>query len=200
MIDPERQEPQKELIYGIIRPLGIADIVGIKPILQTCIINSKTGKEASDEITQVLGEMEDSLNGNNDNLYLVALEDEQVIGIIGLRKPKPELIKFARTHNPAELINAYIAKDHRGGKGVDAALVRGIETEAKARGYTELVLNSEPKYNQDCRDFYNKLEGYKNVGIIKKLKGKHGNALVWSKLLVDIDWRKTPPNGSLLIA
>ena len=126
--------------------------------------------------------MTDSVNGENDRVYLVAeAVGEEVIGVIGFRQPDERLLEFTSTPKPTELVNAYVAKEHRKGKGVGRALVAELEIQAKSHGHTEVVLNSGPRYKDTGWGFYDKLDGYQRVGVAKEYYGKGGDAPVWTK-------------------
>lgn len=179
-------EPRRELTFpGIIRLLRTEDIPQLKPILETWIRDRETQEPLPDEVASLMDAMGKSIDGENDRVYLVAqAPDDQVVGVVGFKNPDATMLSFAKTHNPAELINAYVAEDQRGGKGVGTALVRGLETEARSRGYTEIILNSGPRYKNTGWGFYDRLSGYERLGVAEKMYGEGGDAPVWGKALV----------------
>jgi len=183
--DIRGNEPKHELTFvGMIRLIREEDIPQLKPILETWIKDRNTHESLPDEVADVMDVMRKSIDGGNDRVYLVAeASDDQVIGVVGFKNPDETMLSFAKTHNPAELINAYVAQDKRGGKGVGSTLVRRLEEEVILRGYTEIILNSGPRYKETGWGFYDKQPGYTRVGIAEKMYGEGGDAPVWSKVL-----------------
>jgi len=140
---------EKKVFGGVVRNLREKDIPSLRPILATWIKSRQTGQPLPEEVEEDLQVMLESINGNNDPTYLVAENlDKSVIGVIGFRTPDPRMLPFTHTPKPAELVNAYVGKEHRAGKGVGRALVKKLEEEAKAKGFTEIVLNSGPRYEK----------------------------------------------------
>jgi len=89
---------------------------------------------------------------------------------------------FASTARPVEMINAYVDSLHRQGRGVGTALVRELERLARASGYTEMMLNSGPRYRQSGWEFFDRL-GYERRGLAHDLYGEGQHAPVWNKFL-----------------
>ena len=180
----EQEKLHEYPFNGTVRPLRREDLPSLKVILETWLRDRKTKELETDEVAGVLTAAEESLSGKNDRCYLVAQSQEgEVIGMIGMRSPIAEMLPHAQTSRPTELINAYVAEAHRGGKGVGTALVRELERVAEARGFTELFLNSGPRYENTGYGFYDKLPGYRRVGTIVHMYGIDGDAPVWSKIL-----------------
>ena len=178
-------EPKHELTFaGAVRFIREEDVIRLQPILETWIRDRITHELLSDEVTGLMGSMRDSINGINDRIYLVAEGlDGQLAGVVGFKNPDETMRAFAETENPAELVNAYVAHDQRNGRGVGSALVRSLEKEAIRRGYTEIILNSGPRYKETGWGFYDKQPGYKRVGIAEQMYGVNGDAPVWNKVL-----------------
>jgi GNAT superfamily N-acetyltransferase len=177
----DTKEPGHEQTFtGIVRLIREEDIPQLQPILETWIRDSDTHEPLPDEIASLMEAMRLSISGKNDRIYMVAENtDKQIAGVMGFKNPDETMRSFAKTHNPAELINAYVAQ--RGG-GVGSALIRGIEAEAGMRGYTEIILNSGPRYKDTGWGFYDRQPEYKRVGVAKQMY-KTGDAPVWSKIL-----------------
>ncbi len=127
--------------------------------------------------------MRDSTTGANDRKYFVAEEEGNVIGVIGIKQPEDTMRAFAATENPLELVNAYVSKDQRAGRGVGRALVKSAEDEARSRGNTEIILNSGPRYETTAWGFYDGLPGFSRVGVAENFYGEGTDAPVWSKRL-----------------
>ncbi len=169
---------------GIVRPLVEEDLPQIRPILETWLKDRGTGELEKAEVEEDLGLMRDSCKVGNERAYFVAEEpDGQVIGVIGMTSPSEVMHQFTVTRNPVELVNAYVAKEHRSGRGVGSALVARLEDEARRREYTEVAFNSGPRYKDTAWGFYDNLPGYSRVGVAEKLYGEGGDAPVWSKIL-----------------
>jgi ribosomal protein S18 acetylase RimI-like enzyme len=189
-IDPTEKVPEKSHVakerapfQGIVRPLKDEDLEAIRPILETWVRDSGTGQILPEEVEEDLEFMRKSVRSENPRSYLVAEDtDGTAIGIVGFMPPSDRMKEFAITPNPAELINAYVAKESRAGRGVGSALVRGLEMTAKTKGHTEIVLNSGPRYQKTAWGFYDQLPGFQRVGIAEKLYGDR-NAPVWRKIL-----------------
>jgi len=159
------------------------DIELLCPILETWLRDSETGELLPNEVEEVLRFVRKSVEGHGDRVYLVARDDlGKVLGMVGFKPPEGRMREFAETGRTAELINAFVAREHRG-EGVGRALVAKLEEEAKALGYKEIVLNSGPRYRDTGWGFYDKLEGYKRVGVIEDMYGEDKDAVVWRKLL-----------------
>lgn len=130
-----RVEPREGEFILLTRLLQIEDIGQIIPILETWIRDSETGELLPEEILNLLRAMSESARGEGDRTYLVAESAfDGIVGVIGLRQPEERMLPFTVSENPAELINAYVSKEHRGGKGVGSALVATLEQEARQRG------------------------------------------------------------------
>jgi len=167
-----------------IRLIKEGDIESLKPILETWIVDRDTGRPLPEEVEEDLQKMKDSARDKNDHTYLVAETIEgEVIGVIGFRNPDERMRPFTQTPNPTELVTAYVAKEHRGGKGLGRALVAKLEDEARKKGHSEIVLNSGPRYKYTGWGFYDRLEGYQRVGIAKNYYGEGGDAPVWRREL-----------------
>ena len=114
--------------------------------------------------------------------YLVAENQTgEVVGVIGFTSPEARMYRFKLTARPVELVNAYVKQDERGG-GVGRALVAELEKRAKDQDYTEVLLNSGPRYKGTGWGFYERV-GYTRVGVMKNRYGKGAHAPVWRKAL-----------------
>ncbi|MEI6039844.1 MAG: GNAT family N-acetyltransferase [Candidatus Berkelbacteria bacterium] len=168
---------------GIIRFLTKSDLIDIKSILETWIKDRITSSPLLDEVEETLQNMRASIDKSNSRVYLVAEEGGLVVGVIGFKNPDQKMIAFARTSNPAELINAYVRIDERGGRGIGRALVDLLENEAIKQGFTEIILNSGPRFKETGWGFYDKLPNYERIGIAENYYGQGADAPVWSKIL-----------------
>ena len=182
MVDSEIKS-EKSYFSGTVRTLKEEDLTQLKPILDIWIKDRETGQRLPDEVEEDLQLMRESINGGNDRNYLVAEKNGKVIGMIGFKNPDKRMIPFSRTSNPTELVNAYVDPELRKGRGVGKALVAKLEGDAGKKGFTEVILNSGPRYKDTGWGFYDKLPGYERVGVAEKYYGEGGDAPVWSKVL-----------------
>jgi len=174
----------KGIFHGEIRPPLESDLAALRPILESWIRDRKTKELLSHEVENVLEAVRRSLTDESSQTrYLIAEEDQKILGMIGIRPLLDERIKFyAKTKNPAEGINAYVDSSNRAGRGVGRALGVKLEEFARTLGYEEIILNSGPRYKETAWGFYNKLLG-EPVGVIKNMYGEGGDAPVWRKVL-----------------
>lgn len=182
---------ETEKFDGEIREAKKRDIPYLKRILEMWV-RYPIGFDKAGEI--IIEEVEDDLTHIKSNLdrhfqkydekYLVA-EDVtgRVVGMMGLAfKPKDAVRQFATTRRPMELVRAYVDKDFRRGKGVGTALIKHIESTARSRGATEILLDSGPRYEATGHGFYDRM-GYKRVAVNKDFYGPGGDAIVFLKVL-----------------
>jgi len=168
---------------GNVRELRIEDLPQLKPILETWIKHRETKEPLPEEVTKTLQNMEESIGGKNERHYLVAeTEEGQTVGVVGIKKPDKIMTSFTSTPNPTELVNFFIVSSERG-KGLGKILAANLENYARSLGHTEIVLNSGPRYKETAWDFYDRLPGFKRIGIAKEYYGKEGDAPVWKKIL-----------------
>jgi len=176
-------ERRPQDVSGDIRPLQAADLPAIERILEIWIRDSPSSPALDTEIAEYRARMAGSLSGDNGYRYLVAItEDGRIVGVVGMRPPSSEMLAFAASERPAEMINAYVETRHRKGSGVGSALVRELERLARDSGSTEMILNSGPRYRNSGWEFFDRL-GYTRRGLARDLYGEGQHAPVWSKLL-----------------
>lgn len=189
MSEPQPPIHETTQFQGEIRQLALADLDALQPILERWIVDRDTGIPRPDEVREDLDLMRASVDGSNGYQYFVAEENGQVVGVIGMRQPPEKLLElgFLHTNNPIELVNAYVTPEQKGGKGVGRALVSRLEDEATQQGYTEIVLNSGPRYENTGWGFYDKLAGYERVGVAMGYYGEGGDAPVWKRDLTAIN-------------
>ena len=176
-------ERRPERFSGIVRPLRAEDLPAVERILQTWVRDSPSSAPVAAEIAEFLARMSGSLVDERVYRYLVAVaEDESTIGVVGTRPASPEMLPFAATERPVELINIYIDARHRKSQGVGTALVRELERRAREQGYREMILNSGPRYRDSGWEFFDRLR-YERRGVARDLYGQGKHARVWSKIL-----------------
>jgi len=153
----------------------------IRPILETWVRDRTTGEVQTEEINGIIYAVEEAAVGEGDKKYLVAQSaGGQVLGLMGYTAPSEEMLPYSTTDRPTEIINAFVDKAARG-QGVGSFLLQSLQRQAADQGYTELVVNSGPRYEDTAHAFYDsKLE---RVGIIPDLYGSGGDAPVWRQVL-----------------
>ena len=98
------------------------------------------------------------------NIKFWVASEKDVLGIIGLCNPSPDILHFATTSEPGQLKILYI--DSRAqGKGVGKKLTEFIEKKALKKDYDELLVKSSEDYKKTAWGFYEKM-GYKPVDLI----------------------------------
>ncbi len=168
---------------GTIRLAREGDGASLRSILETWIRDPDTKQVIDDEIEEVLEAVKQSAKNQGEATYFVAetLQGE-VIGMMGFRPPEEKMKPYVTTSKPAELISAYVAQNHRGGRGVGHALVNTVRQRAKEKGYTEIILNSGPRYKFSGWPIWMRLFG-KPVAVAKEYYGEGGDAPIWREIL-----------------
>jgi GNAT superfamily N-acetyltransferase len=173
-LNPVLSDHQNRPFNGLIRPLGLSDLSDIATILSAWI-------HSSDEVIEDLDEMQASI-ASPDVLFLVASEQETVLGVVGLQPPSRKMLTFVQTAQPAELVHFYVLTAARR-RGVGHALIEAMVSTARARGVTEIIFNSGPRYRDSAWDFYDHLTNFSRRGLIQDLYGSDRHAPVWGSRL-----------------
>lgn len=168
--------------HGVVRPLCEEDLPKIKPILEAWIKDSETGEPIPQEVEEDLSAMRESIEGQNDRAYLVADEDEKVLGMVGFKTIDERLKEYANTDNPVEPVNLYLDPRQRG-RGLGRALMDALEQKAREEGFEEIVFCSGPRFRDTAWGFYDHLPGYLRVAVAKDYFGEGTDAPVWRKEL-----------------
>jgi ribosomal protein S18 acetylase RimI-like enzyme len=175
----EQEVGQEKTFDGIVRPLQEEDVLHLRPILEEWV--RYEGRIIESEVEEDLDLARKSLTGENECRFFVAETKEgKIIGMMGLRPPDERLLSFAETSNPIELITAYVASEHRGGKRVGSALIEALRESAKSKGSTEIVVNSGPRYEPTGWGFYDRT-GFTRAGVARDMYGEGIDAQVWRK-------------------
>lgn len=183
--EPMEQASLKERtpFQGKVRLLRHEDLEPIRPILEDWIRDRDTGELLPREVQEDLDLMYESLHGRNKRRYFVAEDTNgDVIGVIGHLPPTDRMRQFARGKKTAEMVNMYVAKSERAGRGVGRALFRSLEERLRKEEYDEVVWNSGPRYLPTAWRFYNNLPGVEQTGVAERLYGD-ADAMVWRKTL-----------------
>lgn len=177
----EPNSPEKERLNGIVRPLQKGDIPALREILEYWLRDS--GIVAQDEVEKDISTLKESLNDESGKkMFVVEAIHGKVVGMMGLAiRPKQELIQFAKTDSPSELIIAYVHPEQRN-KGVGTALITAVQELAKAKGRKEIILESGPRNIRTGYPFYDSQPGFRRAGRINDFYGKGLHTMVWQKI------------------
>lgn len=168
------EDPQQVTI----REAKPEDVEDLRMVLEESVVNPITKETVQEDVEELLADVQDSLRAQDGPKYLVAQTPEgEVVGMMGLQIPGDAMKRFALSPNPGELINAYVAENQRG-KGTGRALVQALEQTARDQGFTELVVNSGPRYAFSGWPFWNKMFGAP-AGVAKGYYEGQYDAMVW---------------------
>jgi len=117
-----------------------------------------------------------SATSQRESKFLIAEENEKIVGIAGTKKIPEYLKTYAKTEKPIEL---YVVAVKYKRKGIGQALESQITAEAKKSDYSEILLFS-PNTHKESWNFYEKL-GYKKAGEVTPPDDEKGQ--VWRKAL-----------------
>ena len=164
-----------------VRAAKAEDATQLRLILEQSIRSSRTGLPMESEIESTLESIKASAEGLGKRRYAVAEDAHgEVVGVMGLAEPDSVMRSFAETDKPIEIVNAYVARNQRG-NGVGRALVGHLEKLAASEGYTEVVVNSGPRYRESGWPFWEKMYGAPSVA--EKYYDGQWDAMVWRKSL-----------------
>jgi L-amino acid N-acyltransferase YncA len=165
----------------MIREARLSDIPALQPILEQWVTDRDTGDVLTDEVAVDMDYIAASINGLGSTRFLVAEENNQTLGIMGVQPPAEAMLNYTTTQRPAELTYALVSDEARG-KGIGTNLVNALSVLALEAGATELVVASSPRYEKSGWAFWKKLFG-EPVGLAEGYGGSGGDALVWRKPL-----------------
>lgn len=168
-----------------IRTAKSEDIDALRPTFEKWIRDRHTGEVLAEEVAELEEEIRSSIEGSGQREYFIAEDGEgKPVGIMGMQSPPcSALMHFTFSDRPIETINAYVAESERSG-GTGRALAKHIEDLAIQQGYTELLVNSGPRYKDTGWPFWTKLYG-EPAGTAIGFYGPGGDALVWRKSLTE---------------
>jgi predicted N-acetyltransferase YhbS len=176
----ESNQKERERFTGLIRPFQENDVPEVKKILEHWLRDE--GLIAHDEVEEDLSDMMRSLEPESDIDMLIAEENGQVIGMMGLSiPPKDALMQYAKTDYPSELRIAYVDPKRQGGYGVGTALLYENIRLARTKGRKELLLESGPRHKETGYPFYDKQPGLEREGVLKDFYGPGLDSQVWRK-------------------
>lgn len=125
---------------------------------------------------EFLDELSENLNSTTCSFY-VADKDEEIVGVVGIRKSPNFLNAEADTKNPSEL---YIVASKRKNEGIGSLLVKKMIEIAKGLGFTEMLCYSPQTHNSSW-PFYENL-GFTQGGIVKDPDDDYPGML-WKKVI-----------------
>lgn len=173
---------EKTTFTGILRAPEVSDLDSIRPILEEWVRDRSTGELLAGEVEEILTAIQQSLKGENDRQYIIAQTNEgNIVGVMGLKLPNEIMKAHATTERSIEIVNTFVNSSQRS-RGVGRALYADVEALARQQGFSEVLVNSGPRYKDSAWGFYTRLFG-QPVAIIEDLYGPGGNAPVWRKSL-----------------
>lgn len=180
----EISEQTTEKPFGTtVRPAQEQDIEPVRSILADWVKDPETGAVLTEEIDEIIQELSKSLTGESPSQFMVAESlDGGVLGMARISPVSEQVGQFAQTEKPVELFNLYVAAGQNKGKGVGSALFEAVQDSARKQGYTEVMLNSGPRYKESGWGFYEKVIG-PPAGVMKDYYGAGYDAMVWRKEL-----------------
>ncbi len=180
MIPATLSTQEVEKFNGRVRLMKEEDLPAVREILEMWVRDPETGLD-HEELDQDMKNLVGSLDGTLDRTNFVAeTPDGQVIGTMGFASPKNELLPFSKTEKPGELVNAYVHRDYQGGKGVGTALLNAVESLARSKGCTEVILDSGPRHVLTGHPFYIRM-GYEKAGVIPNYYGPGAHTTVFRR-------------------
>jgi ribosomal protein S18 acetylase RimI-like enzyme len=178
----KREQSTREKPNIIIQAFENDDFKEVMDMLKVFFKEFVDAEAVKLKASSIVDSMQDSLNNQN-KYYLTAKKNNRIIGIIGIQKQLDTAMhKLKQTDRPVEIKNFFIQKAERG-IGIGTMLVDKIKIQAKQSNYTEIILNSGPRYKNSGWGFYDQLIDFKRVGVIKNYYGDGIDAQVWSCIL-----------------
>ncbi len=116
-----------------------------------------------------------------DEKYIVAEDNEIIVGILGFKKPIAKIRSFSKLDTPVSLEALFILPEYKN-KGIGKLLIVEMEKIVKVHGYNEILVRSANRF-QDSWGFYDKLN-FERAGNIKSDSGEN-IAQVWRKDITD---------------
>ncbi|MDQ5943733.1 MAG: hypothetical protein QG675_501 [Patescibacteria group bacterium] len=178
---PTSEEPITEIEQSyVVRELRLTDVPQVEQIARQWVrFPPETGPVIEEEVQEMIELMQESIKLQNNRHYFVSTDKaENVVGFVCLADLEPKMQQFSTTENPIELKNLYVQQGKRRGKGVGSALYNFAKDWSRAKGYTEIILNSGPRYKKTGWPFYQIIIG-DPIGMLKDFYGPGNGAPVW---------------------
>jgi L-amino acid N-acyltransferase YncA len=125
---------------------------------------------------EYLEELSVALDSDICKFYVVE-ENNEIVGVAGIRNAENYLKEYTSTSNPVEL---YLIASKTKGKGIGSELTKFIIEESKKLGYTEIILYS-PETHNGSWGFYEK-NGFIQHGIVNDPDDGYPG-MVWRRVL-----------------
>lgn len=175
--DNPEDKKEKLLDRVVVRQVISEDIDRLRSILSAWIRDSETGEILTDEISEIINRIKMSIDSKNDYYYFVAESVKTgVIGIVGYRPPEGPITKYIQTKKPAEGVNIFVDPNSCG-KGVGKKLIEALITDARMKGFREILFDSGPRYKDTGWHFHDTYA--ERVGIMQDRYGPGLHAPVW---------------------
>lgn len=158
----------------IIREFQSEDLEAAKDIFALYFTDPEFLEELSNSLKMFVEQTDEGIEQKY--RFFVAEENNEIVGVAGLRCAPDYLRVLVQTNNPAEF---YITVSKYKNKGIGEALRLKRLEEAKELRFTEIVLYS-PDSHQESWGFHDRL-GFERAGSVIAPDGEPGQ--VWRMLL-----------------
>lgn len=154
----------------ILREFQKSDQKAVEEIFALYWTDQEFLKELSEELGLYIA------NRGSNSAFFVADENNEIVGVVGLKK-LPEFLKsYAMTSNPAEF---YVIAAKYKRRGIGEKLKLRLIEEAQRRGFSEILLYS-PGSHDESWNFHDKF-GFERVGEVTP--PEDGVGQLWRKIL-----------------
>jgi L-amino acid N-acyltransferase YncA len=151
-----------------IRKLQPKDKLQVEKIFSLYWNDPEFLEELSDEIDKYL-------NKQNESYFIVAENENNIVGVAGYKNTPDYLKKFAKTENPVEL---YVIASKNKREGIGIQLKSEIIKQARDKGFSEMILFS-PHTHKESWSFHDTLD-FKRVAEVTPPDDETG--MVWRKV------------------
>lgn len=125
------------------------------PVFRAWVKKRVTGEVQDKEIADIQARMRESLVNPEVARYFVMRDVFALpVGLVGVKLPDEMTSLAVTTERPLELINFFV-HPKLNGKGIGSTLLNTVIAYASTQGFTEVILNSGPRYMRSAWDFYN---------------------------------------------
>lgn len=175
-----------------VRTLASRDIDTLEPVLREHVRDLHSGAVVDSEVAAIKTYMQGAADEDGrSRSYLVVVDgDDKAIACMALAVPERRMAAhFAEVlqddvDRSVELLNAFVASAHLGGKGVGRMLLTAICALGAAQGAHTLLVNSGPRYRHSWA-FYDRVCDSSH-GLIDDYYGLGRHAQTWKKALASL--------------